>query len=241
MMEKKHEANADITFEALIRSSSTHPAFAEGGPFQVDLSHMRMGASLHLLLGDNGSGKSFLVQRLAKTAYAAGYSPLQLSMGYRASSGVQRELMYGNEAAQSTGLASLGVMRRAFSSMVGWGGQPHVALLDEPDIGLSDRFAYPMGQRIAMFAKQRPAGTKGVLVVTHSRALVRGLLAEQQTSGQDASLILMGSRYQSLTEFLAEPVYASLAELEALEARNSEARALVRSAMDQQRGPNRVA
>ncbi|CAB5514228.1 hypothetical protein LMG26857_03267 [Achromobacter anxifer] len=229
MPEKTHEPTENFSFEDQLRAAAAHRAFGPEGPFQIDLSRLSDGASLHLVLGDNGSGKSFLVQRLAKVAHAAGCSPMQLSMGYRARSGVERQLMYGDEATQSTGLASLGVMRRAFRSMQGWGSNPHVALLDEPDIGLSDRFAYPMGQRIAMFAMTRPAGTKGVLVVTHSRALVRGVLSELPSGESEPSVILLGSRYKSLANFLEEPAYATLDELEQLEEQNITIRARVRT------------
>lgn len=220
----------EFNLERELHVIATHKSFAPDGPFHLDLSGLRPGAPLHFLLGDNGSGKSYLVQRLAKAASAVGCCPLQLSMGYRSRSGIERQLMYGDEASQSTGLASLGVLRRAVSSMEGWGARPHLALLDEPDIGLSERYAYPMGQRIANFACTRPAGTKAVVLVTHSRALVRGVLSEQPTGQGDTSVILLGTRYRSLGDFLDEPCYATLSELAKLEEKNSAVRAAVREA-----------
>ena len=166
-------------------------------------------SAVHLILGDNGSGKSFLLMFLAAWAQGAGRIAMELSMSRRTRGGIERSFMYGSEEDHSTGLTSIGVVRRGIKSMRQWD-KEHIALFDEPDTGLSDRLSHPLGRLIGQFAIEPASKTRGIAVVTHSRALIHGLTEELASAGRPYSVVLVGSRYQSFEEFMADTSIASI-------------------------------
>ncbi|VTU42836.1 MULTISPECIES: ATP-binding cassette domain-containing protein [unclassified Variovorax] len=197
----------------LLQEVSESVYFNGESPLRLNTDAVRADCPLHLVIGDNGAGKSFLVQVLSAYARSDDCTPLQISMAYRTRAGIERAFMYGSDEDHSTGLNSIGVVRRAISSMQGWGSKAHIALFDEPDTGLSDRYAHPLGALIAQFATAPADGTKGVLIITHSRALVRGALGVLEQGGHEPSVAFVGSRYSSLDQFLGETAPATVEEM----------------------------
>lgn len=55
--------------------------------------------------------------------------------------------------------------------------RPICALFDEPEIGLSDGYAHAFGQLIGQHAAAPARAMCGTVVISHSRRLVRGLVA----------------------------------------------------------------
>ena len=186
--------------------------FAEEGPLKA--RHLaEPDAPLTLVVGDNGSGKSFLVKVLSAIAKNQGMTSMTLSMAKRSESGSQiRVMMFGDEAQQSTGLTSVQAVETGLNSMRSWN-KDHIACFDEPDLGLSDYFAYPMGQLIAQFALAPAERTRGVFVVTHNRELIQGIQDELAAQGHKPSVVFVGSRYQSLEQFMERGHRGSVAEM----------------------------
>jgi ATPase subunit of ABC transporter with duplicated ATPase domains len=218
------------TFDKLLSETLRGDIFGKAGVLKATLEVHPASSKVLVVYGDNGSGKSYFIKDLAKRAHASRVVPLQLSMAYRTRSGMEKAMMYGNESAQSTGLTSIGVLERAISSMRGWGAQHHLALLDEPDTGLADRYRKAMGEFIADFALAPPAGTLGVVVVSHSKRLIEGLLGRLDGADQACSILQVGGAYSGLDAFMRDDAHASVAELLALdEASTGVRRAILRA------------
>ncbi len=205
------------SFHELMREACVSRYFSGSGPLRLKLVEDDPTSAMHFVLGDNGAGKSFLVQLMSAYAKRQQCTPLQVSMAYRTRGGVERAMMYGSEDDQSTGCTSISVVRGAVRSMHSWKGKDHMALFDEPDTGLSDRYAYPMGKYLAQYAVAPAPGCRGVLVITHSRALVKGALTALAQADRTASVAVVGDCYDSLEGFLASTDYASVEEMELLD------------------------
>lgn len=131
-----------------------------------------------VLAGDNATGKSFLMGAAGSRAYYDhGIEPMIVSMTARTSEGMMRVFSYGRENGRATGEVST---RVAFSAL---GAIPDrlkiqrnaLVVLDEPDVGLAEGFAYAFGQMLGQRINELEGNQWGVLLVSHSRELVRGL------------------------------------------------------------------
>ncbi len=137
------------------------------------------GGKLGLVLGENASGKSF-VRRLCSAIYAQQTPKIELlapSMEHR-TTGYMASVFYGSENYDSTGQNSSRTILTGFRTARSRdeSGSPHALFFDEPDIGLSDLWAASAGVALRDFVKAGvPKMTQAVIVVTHSRALVRKL------------------------------------------------------------------
>lgn len=159
----------------------THPDF----PFT---SHWSEGHSqVVVVAGDNASGKSLFVQVMASRAKQHGMSPLSMSIRERCGAGLnemasfRRIMIFGDEERQSTGTTSFKSLRGAFRSAAAWAtedNQRPIILLDEPEIGLSQGYEAAMGEWIAQQVQGLPDAVVGVVIVTHSKTLVRHLMDE---------------------------------------------------------------
>jgi hypothetical protein len=162
--------------------------FAEDGvlfngadtPLKAHLSEGSTESKVLVLTGSNASGKSFAVKVLA--AWLGTEKPkveaLQVSMKYRTMAGMHRCFMFGalGDELDSTGSISTGAVKGALSTAQGRT-TPCWVMLDEPDTGLSDDFCPAMGEFIAQAVNQG-LGEKcrGLVVVTHSKSLVRAMV-----------------------------------------------------------------
>lgn len=138
-------------------------AVAEGSP------------SLAVVTGENASGKSLYVRVVASLAHKDGALPVSISIRERTGGdGMRKVMMFGDEQEQSTGATSVRVIDTGFKNLDRPKGS--ILILDEPEIGLSEAYASALGEYIGQQVKLVPSVCLGVLVVTHSRPLVRGLL-----------------------------------------------------------------
>jgi len=174
---------------------------------------------LAVVLGDNASGKSLLFRVLGLRARGAGAVAVTVSIRERTGAGsdvggMRRVMMFGDEAEQSTGATSVQVIRTAFRQL----DKPQGTLLglDEPELGLSDGYARALGEYVGVQAQQVPAGCSGVLVVTHSRPLVHGLMAGYGQTPTVVFTTAAGPMPASLGEWLAGDRPRSVTELLAL-------------------------
>lgn len=153
--------------------------FSEDAPFRADLTvaHPR----LVVITGENASGKSLAVRVLAGRAHEHKLTAVSVSIRERAGSGEHemarfaQAMMFGDQNDQSTGAVSArsvnNLLTRNLDRKEG-----ALGILDEPELGLSDGYARAMGELIGSHADTLPKTCAGVVVVTHSRALVAGLL-----------------------------------------------------------------
>lgn len=127
-------------------------------------------------LGENASGKSFFRRLVSAVCREAGVEIMPISMeGRFGNYGGLRGMIYGDESWESTGENSAGTVLAGISTCKSRE-NAHVIFWDEPDLGLSDRWAAGMGVALRGFAEALPKKTHGAIIVTHSRALVQELL-----------------------------------------------------------------
>lgn len=169
-----------------------------------------------ILAGDNSSGKSLLGQVIAAKAHIVHQvSPMVASMARRTAEGMGRAIIYEDEQYHPTGRTSVSVALKALRNLStrleeeGAG----LAILDEPDIGLSEGFAYAFGEKMAAMINALPQeGAWGALIISHSRQLAQGLvdhLARRPT-------FVHTSEPKTLDAWLAENPRRSVADLEAM-------------------------
>lgn len=127
-----------------------------------------------LVLGDNASGKSVLRRLVRDVAVERKLTVLSASMEARGYISAVHE--YGLEGSESTGMISARRVRKLLQQSSRAAG-PHVLLLDEPDLGMSDGLAAGVGMLLAEhYADGKVPRCVGVLVTTHNRAMVREVL-----------------------------------------------------------------
>ncbi len=171
--------------------------------------HVRWVASkspLAVIVGENATGKSLF--RRAVGAYCRNKADkrdielIGLSMEGRAGGfmGAMRGFVYGDEHTSSTGANSAMTVSTAIRTAQGRE-TPHMVFWDEPDTGLSDRYAAGVGKAIADFVSALPTKTEAVFVVTHRKVLL------QQLVEVDPHVLLFGKNAPaSLMEYLTAPV-----------------------------------
>lgn len=189
----------------------------EGGPLHATLTEGAPSSRLLVMVGDNAAGKSLLVRVLASRLNAEKTEPLQVSMRYRTQAGMHRAFMFGDEQEESTGAVSLHAVEGALRTAKGRT-SPCWVLLDEPDTGLSESYCGALGNYLAQFADALPTGCcEALVVVTHSKALVRSLAAH---SKEAPHFIAVGKRQagQSLPQWLDDNTERSVEDLLGLQA-----------------------
>ena len=200
----------------------------EGSPFSARMDEGD--ARLTVVVGQNASGKSLLHRMVEGLAHTHGIEPISLSIRERTGSNespgsMRRQFMYGFEHRDSTGNTSLRTTRKAFETMEGRTG-PAMLLLDEPEMGLSEGFAHAFGELIGRLSSTPPAAGCGVMVISHSRALVRGLEAGL---GSRPGFVMTGDGPDTLQQWLDNPETRTIEDLEALAGISSARRDAARS------------
>lgn len=136
--------------------------------------------NLVLVTGENASGKSLFARIAGATLSQEKVVPVSVSIRERTGAGsfdmsrMRQVMMFGDEEENSTGATSVRVISTAFKNLDHAEGS--ALLLDEPELGLSDGYARALGELIGSRSAAIPSPCIGVMVVTHSRSLVRGLL-----------------------------------------------------------------
>lgn len=145
----------------------------ESGPVQAtfDPGHERF----VLITGENATGKSFLRKLYHSVMKKEKIEVIHLSQQGRSSSGIVHGMVYGDESCNSTGYLTSRLITTGISTCRKRE-TPHYIIWDEPDIGLSEGYAGGVGIKIREFIENIPELTKGVVVISHNKALVRQLL-----------------------------------------------------------------
>lgn len=156
---------------------------SRGWPFKAKFHEGKDGVLL--VTGTSASGKSLLAESLLE--WGKGHhatTAIRLSMRERTAAGsfdiaaAMRKAKYHQEGSACTGWVSAQAVHRTFEALR----SPKrdkarypLVMLDEPEVGLSEGFARALGELIGQESKGLSRRIAGVIVVTHSRALVRGL------------------------------------------------------------------
>lgn len=211
--------------------------FGVDGPCPVRREHGHR-QDLLLVTVDNASGKSFVCKYLHLLATPDRADPpedrrglefMHVGMNLRAgASGVQRALMFGNEARNSTGTISVRTILAGFRTSAGRT-HPHMLCLDEPDIGLSEECQDACGRLIAEFAAAPPSALAGLVIVTHSRPIARALI------GLDPVRLRVGEDARTTAEWLERPRTVSLETLRELSDTAHERSRAIETLMDARR------
>lgn len=157
-----------VSLNPLVRSKSIRRSSA------LPYSWIPRASRFVLVLGDNASGKSVLRRLVRDVAAARKLTVLSASMEARGYISAVHE--YGLEGSESTGMISARRVRTLLQQSKRAPG-PHVLLLDEPDLGMSDGLAAGVGMLLAeTYANGQIPRCAGILVTTHNRAMVREIL-----------------------------------------------------------------
>ncbi len=196
---------------------------SELNPFKA---HIEDGmANLVVVAGDNGSGKSYFVEWMR--GWGRGNHGLQETIcisirvrtgaGHSDMSGMRKSMVFGDEDVQSTGETSVAVALRAMHNMKSReeSGYRCLMILDEPEIGLSSAYSFAFGELIAQKLAEIPCKSTSLVIVTHSRTFVTGLMKQLQ---QKPSFVYMGEAPQTLNEWLKGDQPRSVEDLLALSA-----------------------
>lgn len=242
-----------IGFPTLLNLISAESALFtdEACPFSFQTYPGGAGARVLVLTGDNASGKSLLFQVLAGWARReVKADPITVSIRERTGSGLsdisglRRAMMFGDESEQSTGATSVDTVATAFRTAAAWAadGKTPLVMLDEPDMGLSEGFAGALGEHLAHLTGELPDLAFGVVIVTHSRALVRRLSEGLATLKLGAAhFTYMGEPAMDLAQWLAQQPEKSVEDLLALRELGSERRRAVAAILRDRRSAHKRA
>lgn len=211
--------NALAIAQSLMRESVTWNSSLN--PFKA---HVEEGMPhLVVVAGDNGSGKSYFVEWMR--GWGRKHHDLQETIcisirvrtgsGLGDMSGMRKSMIFGQEDEQSTGETSVAVALRALHNMAGReeSGYRCLMILDEPEIGLSGAYSRAFGEPIAEKLSAIACKSTSLVVVTHSRAFVTGLM---EKLGGKPSFVYMGADAPTLDQWLQGDGQRSVDDLLAL-------------------------
>lgn len=188
-------------------------------------AHLEIGDERALFVGgDNATGKSLFVEYLRTWAqHGHDFSQMCVSIRERTGSGLsdmagmRRSMMFGNESEQSTGATSLSTTLRAFTSIAGWVEKAPtkriLAVLDEPDTGLSPAYSEAMGTLLARKLNELDSPLVHLVIVTHNRKMAQAFAQER---GLSPTFVHMDSP-MSFENWLSHEPRRSVDELLALD------------------------
>ncbi len=155
--------------------------YMDGNPVFENIYLENNNSQLTIIYGDNASGKSAF-GRIAEThARKSNIHVRSASMNNRIGNGdieksFQRAMIYGDQLIQSTGATSLKVAIKCLNATLSDDNESitSLSILDEPDIGLSDRFSTTLGLHISQQLKLFKQS--GIILISHNKQLIDRLL-----------------------------------------------------------------
>lgn len=155
-----------------IKEATQSRWFQNQSPFRnfLHLHHTK----LCLIIGPNASGKSLLRKLIHNFYIDHEIGLITLSQSARCQSGIERAVIYGSEADDSTGYNSVNALC-GVSRTVHKREKPVGILIDEPEIGCSEETQAAIGCYIRDYIV--PANNlHSLYIITHSRHVVKMLL-----------------------------------------------------------------
>lgn len=169
-----------------------------------------------VVTGENASGKSLafmIINQLGRSLAKQDKVELEvmdIGMGRRTRSGIEKGFIFGDENIDSTGNISIKVMQTAVANSRKREGF-HYLMLDEPDIGVGEGYHNAIGRYLAEFAGELPEKCLGLVVATHSRRIAEKLL------DAGASSLRLGGDLRPVREWVRDgDIEKSVEELIAL-------------------------
>lgn len=146
----------------------------DGEAFFEDIVIEEHNNNVLIIFGENASGKSLFSTVVDQSAREEDIEIRNSCMRNRTSGGISRAFVFGDESCQSTGETSFSVAKKALDSTLNTD-KSAIAILDEPDVGLSDYYAPAMGKYIAECCLKMNEN-QGVVLVSHSKLLIKSFL-----------------------------------------------------------------
>ncbi len=168
-----HECATGIQNKAFVctRAEYTNPFTEKKKPIIEHTSQsLNSEANALVIFGDNASGKS-LVCNLIESKVRQHHEVRSMSVKNRTSKSIGRTFIFGDEAQQSTGETSVRVVQKAFNG-ADLHDEPSLIILDEPDLGLSSKYARAMGRFIAQETNRVKEKGVYVIIVSHNIELL---------------------------------------------------------------------
>lgn len=135
-------------------------------------------ANTLVIFGDNASGKS-LVCGLIESKVRRHYAVRNMCVRNRVVASAGRAFIFGNEAEQSTGETSIRGIQKALAGARSED-ESSLIILDEPDLGLSAKYARALGRYLAQQSIELNARGVYVVIVSHSAPLLSTFSDELQ-------------------------------------------------------------
>ena len=155
---------------------------------------------LLVITGENASGKSLLRRLISSLAHKDKIEPIAISPEFRQRGGMMTVFVYGDESYDASGkiacVTVLGAIKTSKERE-----KPHIIILDEPDMGLSDDAAAGIAEEIVDYCND-PSPHLGLFaVITHRKAIMEPFIRA------GASHVRVGDSL-SLVEAYERPVVA---------------------------------
>lgn len=112
---------------------------------------------LILVIGDNAEGKTFITSTIAEHALQHfNIRSYNIGMQLRTTRGVESSMVYSSETIHSTGFSTLRSVTGGVKNCINHAKTNYnmMLILDEPTLGLSERYERPMGEYIATSIKE---------------------------------------------------------------------------------------
>lgn len=159
--------------------------YADESPVFENLYLENNQSKLTIIYGDNASGKSLFGRIAESHARKSKIHVRSASMNNRIGNGdieksFQRAMIFGDQSVQSTGATSLKVAIKCLRATLSddQDSITSLSILDEPDIGLSDRFSTTLGLYISQQLKL--FNQSGIILICHNKQLIERLLNDYQ-------------------------------------------------------------
>lgn len=175
------------------------------------LSIHKADSNVVIIYGENASGKSLFSSIIEQCARSEKIGCRNACMRNRTSSGIEKAFIFGDEGSQSTGATSLSVAIKCLSNTLKED-KNSLAILDEPDVGLSDYYTPALGKYIAEQMVTSPEHV-GLVLVSHSKLLMKSFL---ETYNKPVSTIGINTEL-SLNDWISKNEIATLDELLSLD------------------------
>ena len=168
-------------------------------------------SKMFIIYGDNSSGKSLIYKVIKQVLKTKSVASREANMSNRTSSGISRAFIYGDENEQSTGVTSFNVVKKCLEVTLKEKEKSAIAILDEPDLGLSPRYVKAFAQYITK-TSDAMTSEQAVFVTSHNKDFIKAILRHSKSKPS----FLGVNTSKSFQEFFNDDDEASLEELESL-------------------------
>lgn len=143
-------------------------------PFETITVNERENSRVIILYGENASGKSLFATVIEQYLREKKIACRAAAMRNRTGGGIEVAFVFGDERRQSTGATSVSVADKALTTTAKEE-KAAVAILDEPDLGLSSYYSRAFGKYVAESIAAMD-DNKGLILISHSPTLIGSFL-----------------------------------------------------------------